>query len=70
MDKNFKDFKTRIDRKINVMEAKISYMHDGLKGFHEALADFKVEFDQFIDFTSDSYSDHEMSISSNHTKRG
>jgi len=44
------------------MDAKISYMHDGLKGLHEALGDFKNEFDLFIDFTSESYSDHEKRI--------
>ena len=62
MDKRFKDFKTRIDRKINVMEAKISYMHEGLKGLNDALQDFKEEFDLFIDFTSENYSDHEKRI--------
>ncbi len=62
MDPKFQEFKTRINRKLNVMDAKISYMHDGLKGLHEALGDFKHEFDLFIDFTSESYSDHEKRI--------
>jgi hypothetical protein len=64
MDKRFKEFKTRIDRKLNVMDAKISYMHEGLKGLHEALGDFKEEFDLFIDFASENYSDHEKRIAS------
>lgn len=62
MDKKFQEFKSRIDRKINVMEAKISYMHEGLKGLNEALVDFKDEFDLFIDFTSENYSDREKRI--------
>jgi len=62
MDPKFQQFKTRINRKLNVMDAKISYMHDGLKGLHEALGDFKHEFDLFIDFTSENYSDHEKRI--------
>ena len=62
MDKRFKEFKSRIDRKINAMDAKIAYMHDGLKGLHEALGDFKEELDMFIDFASENYSDHERRI--------
>jgi len=62
MDKRFQEFKTRINRKLNVMDAKISYMHDGLKGLHEALGDFKEELDLFIDFASENYSDHEKRI--------
>jgi len=62
MDKRFQEFKTRIDRKINAMKAKISYMHEGLKGLNDAMGDFKNEFDLFIDFTSENYSDHEKRI--------
>ena len=62
MDRKFKEFKNRIDRKLSAMDAKISYMHDGLKGLHEALGDFKEEFDLFIDFTSENYSNHEKRI--------
>ncbi len=62
MENKFQEFKTRINRKLNVMDAKISYMHDGLKGLHEALGDFKEEFDLFIDFASENYSDHEKRI--------
>ena len=62
MDKKFQEFKKRIGRKINVMEAKISYLHEGLKGLNVALGDFKEEFDLFIDFTSEPYSDHEKRI--------
>ncbi len=62
MDKRFNEFKIRIDRKINAMDAKIVYMHEGLKGLHEALGDFKDEFDMFIDFASENYSNHEKRI--------
>lgn len=61
MDK-YQEFKTRIDRKLNVMDAKLSYMKDGLEGFQEALEDFKNEFHLFIDFTTENMSDHEKRI--------
>ena len=62
MDKRYQEFKQRIDRKLNVMDAKISYMKEGLNGLHEAQEDFKDEFDLFIDFTSENHSNHEERI--------
>jgi len=58
----FEDYKKRIGRKLNVVDAKLSYMHDGLKGLTVAFKDFKDEMDDFIDFTSESYSSHEKRI--------
>ncbi|MCF6352482.1 MAG: hypothetical protein L3J06_05695 [Cyclobacteriaceae bacterium] len=58
----FEDFKKRMDRKLNVMDAKMSYMNEGLKGVSKAFKEFKVEFDDFIDFTADSYNNHEKII--------
>jgi len=63
MEKRFQEFKNKIDRKIDAMKAKISYVNEGLKGLHEALGDFKDEFDLFIDFASENHSDHEKRIS-------
>lgn len=57
MKKKFREFKNRIALKINVIDLKISHMYEGLNGLHEALHDFKIEFDLFIDFASN-HSDH------------
>lgn len=55
MDRRYEEFMTGIDRKLNVMDAPISYMKDGSNGLHEALDDFKNEFDLFVNFTSENY---------------
>ena len=62
MDK-FEDFKKRIDKKLNVVDAKMSYMNEGLKGMAKAFKEFKVEIDEFIDFTAENYNNHEKRIS-------
>jgi len=61
--KKFEDFKTRIDRKLNMVDAKLSYMNDGLNGLSKAFKEFRAEMDGFIDFAAESYSDHEKRIS-------
>ncbi len=61
--KKFEDFKIKIDRKLNVVDAKLSYMNEGLKGLSKAFKEFRSEMDDFIDFTAESYSDHEKRIS-------
>lgn len=58
----FEEFKSRIDRKLNVVDAKLSYMNNGLKGLTKAFREFRTEMDDFIDFTADSYADHERMI--------
>lgn len=62
MDK-FENFKRRIDRKLNIMDTKMSYVNDGLKGMTKAFKEFKVDIDEFIDFTADNYKNHEKRIS-------
>ena len=45
------------------MEAKISFLHDGIKGLGEAFKDFQQEIPEFMSFTADNYADHEKRIS-------
>ena len=59
----FEEYKKRIDRKLNVVDAKLSYMNEGLKGLTKAFKEFRSEMDDFIDFAAESYSDHEKRIS-------
>lgn len=45
------------------MEAKISYLHQGVNGLSEALRDFQTEISDFMMFTAENYADHEKRIS-------
>ena len=44
------------------MEAKISFLHDGVKGLSEAFKDFQHGITDFMSFTAEHYSDHEQRI--------
>jgi|GEM_PF-2256928 len=60
--RTYKHFQQKISRSLNTMEAKISYLHDGVKGLSEALKEFQTEFTDFMVFTADNYTDHEKRI--------
>jgi len=64
MEKRFEEFKTKINRKLNAMDAKIAFINENLGGLRSDLKDFKNDFDDFIDFTHESYQDHEKRIAS------
>ena len=61
--KSHEHFQRRINRSINAMEAKISYLHQGVNGLSEALRDFQTQISDFIMFTAENYADHEKRIS-------
>lgn len=61
--KNHGDFEKRIKKSLNMMEAKISYLNDGVKGLSEAFKDFENEISDFMAFTAENYADHEKRIS-------
>jgi len=62
--KSHEEFEIKIKRSLNTMEAKISYLHDGVKGLSEAFKDFQEEITEFMSFTADNYTDHEKRITS------
>lgn len=62
--KSHQDFERKIKRSLNTMEAKISFLHDGIKGLSEAFKDFHQKITEFMSFTADNYADHEKRISS------
>jgi hypothetical protein len=64
MEKRFNEFKQKIDRKLNAMDAKIAFMNENLSGLRADVKDFKGDFDDFIDFTHEYYQDHEKRIAS------
>ncbi len=57
------EFQRKINRSLNQMEAKISYLHDGVKGLADAFKDFEQDITEFMAFTAESYADHEKRIS-------
>jgi DNA helicase IV len=61
--KNHEEFEKRIKGSLNMMEAKISYLNDGVKGLAEAFKEFESEISDFMAFTAENYADHEKRIS-------
>ncbi len=61
--KTHQDFERKIKRSLNTMEAKISFLHDGVKGLGEAFKDFQEEITEFMSFTANNYANHEKRIS-------
>ena len=59
---DFEKYQTRINKSLNSMEAKISFLHDGVKGLSIAFKDFQHEITDFMAFTAEHYSDHEQRI--------
>lgn len=65
MDINkFNEFRTKIERSLNQMDAKISFLHDGVKGLRESHRGFQEEMTDFMSFIAEGLSDHEQRISS------
>ena len=65
MDLNkFNEFRKRIERNLNQMDAKISYLHDGVKGLRESHNEFQEEMIDFMSFMAEGLADHESRISS------
>ncbi|MEQ8243031.1 hypothetical protein [Fulvivirga sp.] len=51
------------------MEAKISYLHEGVKGLSEAFKSFEEDITEFMAFTAENYADHEKRISNLEKRR-
>ena len=65
MDLNkFNAFRTKIERSLSQMDAKISFLHDGVKGLLESHKGFQEEMTDFMTFMAEGLSDHEQRISS------
>ncbi len=56
------EFQKKINKSLNHMEAKISYLHEGVKGLGEAFKDFESDITEFMAFSEENYSDHEERI--------
>lgn len=54
MDLNkFEEFRKKIERSLNQMEAKISFLHDGVKGLKESHKEFQGEMTDFMSFMAE-----------------
>ena len=67
--KNHQEFQRKINKSLVAMEAKISYLHNGVKGLGEAFRDFQSEIAEFMVFTAENYGDHEKRIRALERKR-
>ena len=71
MDLNkFEEYKLRVDKKLNEIEAKMSFLNQGVKGLSEAFKDFQGEMTDFMSFAAESFSDHEARIKNLENKLG
>ena len=54
MDLNkFEEFRTKIERSLNQMEAKISFLHDGVKGLKDSHKEFQEKMTDFMSFMAE-----------------
>jgi len=61
--KSYEEFERRIQKSLNNIEAKISFLNDGVKGLSDAFKDFHEEITEFMAFSAENFSNHEKRIS-------
>lgn len=61
--KSHEEFEKKINRSLNNMEAKISYLHESVKGLNESFKEFHEDISEYMAFTAESYADHERRLS-------
>lgn len=60
--KSHEGFEKRINRSLNAMETKISYLNEGVKGLQESFKEFHEGVAEFMAFSAEKYSDHEKRL--------
>ncbi len=71
MDLNkFNEFSKKINKRMNEMDAKISFLHDGFKGLSESHKGFMDEMNDFMSFVAEGLSDHENRLKNIEKKIG
>ncbi|MGB3849438.1 MAG: hypothetical protein WA958_05680 [Tunicatimonas sp.] len=59
MDQNkSKEFRLKIERRMNTMDAKLSFMREGLEGFQSEFEYFQQEISDFMQFAAGEFIDH------------
>ena len=60
--RSHQEFQNNVNKSLNAMNAKISYLHEGVKGLGEIFKDFQMEITDFMAFTAENHADHEKRI--------
>lgn len=64
------EFEKRINRSLNQMETKISYLHDGVKGLNESFKTFHEDLTEYMAFSAERFAEHEKRIANLEKKGG
>lgn len=56
------EFQKKVNKSFSHIEAKISFLHEGVKGLSEAFKDFESDITDFMAFSAENYADHEKRI--------
>ena len=71
MDLNrFEEFRKRVEKKMNELEAKMSFVNDSVKNMALSFTDFKDEMTDFMVFSAESFLDHENRLRAVEKKLG
>ncbi|WP_339792263.1 hypothetical protein [uncultured Imperialibacter sp.] len=57
------DFERKINRSLNTMETKISYLHEGMRGLQDSFKEFHEDITEYMAFSAEKYADHEKRLS-------
>ena len=59
MDSNkFEEFKSKLERRMANLDAKLSYMREGLDGFQKEFKDFQTAMGDFVAYAVEEIADH------------
>lgn len=53
----------KVGESLNAVEAKISLLHDGVKGLQESFKEFHQDVTEYMAFSAEKYADHEKRLS-------
>lgn len=56
------EFQNKINRSLNQMDGKISFLNEGVKGLGEAFKEFEADIAEFMAFSAENYANHEKRI--------
>ncbi len=65
----FNEFRKKIESRLTQMDAKIAFLHDGVKGLADSHKGFQEEMTDFMAFMADGLADHEKRISNLERKK-
>ena len=68
--KSHEEFERKISKSLNVVETKISCLHEGVKGLQDSFRDFHEDITDFMAFTAEKYADHEKRLTALEKKVG